>query len=400
MGERMTGLRRWIVLIGLAVGSRAFAASYYVEAAPSGDKAAADAAAAAASTADHPARVVRRYNAGHGWEYLVMVEGFADQPSAEAAATRVAAAIGQTVTVFKTDGADAQVVADNSPAAPAAAAAPPAAPEPASAAPVAAPPPAAAAEPAAKGHKGDRAAALPPVDDVTARREQAAALLAAAVDAHGGADGGLPRVQAADNVLFRYRRLVPGGPTVLQTYAERGADRYLDVVIESGEGTASRSGVVGGKAWLSQAGAGAVTEDLAQTTEQLDRFSPEKVLSFPLGFARSAADRREFQSLEADGTTTVDGLACDVLRFPGDGAVPPMAMAIATTDHRVRRITFASDAGNVTHEFSDWREAAPGVVVPFHVRTWRDATLIDEIVIVDLDLRARLPDDWFRGTGT
>jgi hypothetical protein len=352
-------MSRWWLLLCLMFAPSAWAGTFYLEAPAVPEKADATALAEAAQGQGQASRVVRRYRKGAGWEYVVVIEGFADQAAATAAAGALAGKTGKPITVFETMGDEARAVSVEAPA----------------------------------------AAASSADDERTPEQIAAGRILEAAVKAHGGAPGGLAVVQKAEAVKFEFRRTVPGGPTVKHVYAERGSDRFLEVVIEKGTGTSSKSGVAQGKGWLAAGSAQATLQDTAQTATELDRFAPEAVLAFPLGFASAVTERKEFQSLVPAGGEQVDGEACEVLRYDGGRAGTPLTLYVGDGDHRVRKVVFGSDAGDVIHEFSDWKELAPGVVLPRRIRTWRGTELIDDVEVLGIDLHPKLPDDWFRAPG-
>jgi hypothetical protein len=351
-------MSRWWLLLCLLFAPSAWAGAFYLEAPAVAEKADATAVAEAAQAQGQAARVVRRYRKGAGWEYVAVIEGFADQSAATAAAGALAGKTGKPITVFETLGEEARAVSVEAPAS------------------------AASAD-----------------EERTPEQIAASRILEAAVKAHGGAPGGLAVVQKAEAVKFEFRRTVPGGPTVKHVYAERGSDRFLEVVIEKGTGTSSKSGVAQGKGWLAVGTGAATLQDSGQTASELDRFAPEAVLAFPLGFASAVAERKEFQSLVPAADEQVDGQACDVLRYDGGRAGTPLTLYVDEGDHRIRKVVFGSDAGDVIHEFSDWKELAPGVVLPRRIRTWRGAELIDEVEVLGIDLHPKLPDDWFRAPG-
>lgn len=392
-------LRKLVVVLGwLMFAPSAFAATYYLEGPPLVEKADATALAASASGQGHEGRVVRRFRQGAGWEYIVLVDGFADEEAARVAAAAIAGSSGRVIGVFESDGGQAKRIGEGAPKG--ATAAPPPNIDVVAAEPVPPPP---TPPKAVKEKRASKAEVIPPAEDaakiddpVPGDDPAVATILARAVTAHGGATGGKAAIDAAPSFKFEYRRVVPAGPTVHHVYVERGLDVYLQVDVESGEGVSSRSGIVGGKAWLSKTAAPATIEDLAQTQEVLAKFSPVAVLSFPLGFSEAAVERREFQDMARNGTTTIDGVVCDVLRYAGDRISAPMVLAIDQADGRVRRATFKSDGGDLTHEFSEWHDLGGGVVVPYRVRTWRGSELVDDVQVISLDLTPRIDEAWFR----
>ncbi len=335
-----------------------FGASFYLETPPVSEKTAATEIAKAAEDAG-PSRVVRRYLEGSGWQYVVVVEGFTDQGVAQKAAHDLARSAGMSVDVYAAEGSEARRVATET-AGPAAIAkaevvvpTPPPTPVPA---PVPAPP---APSPRHGGPKTPAVVAASAAPPTPASADPSVALN----ESFARVRPAVEQVRAAPSLVFEFRRSVPDGPIVKHTYAARGADRYLDVVIESGAGTSSRSGISSGDAWLQ---ASSVThEDLTRTKEMLGRFAPDSILS--------------------------------------------TLFAVATTDAQLGGATFELDAkGNLARaswrdgtqdlaqDFGDWRDAGGGVVVPHRVRTWRDGALVDDVEILRLDVKPKVDERWFR----
>jgi hypothetical protein len=377
--------------MGLWASSPALAGGYYLESAAVQDKDLATAMVGAASGQGLTARVVRRYRPGAGWQYVMLVEGFTDQGAAASAAQSLAAGTGTTIGLFEAEGGQARRIGESVHSS------------------VGEQTHAAAAEAPPEGLVASTVAVpvVAPVEpqvalpDASARRATAevAGILSRAVRAHGGVTGGLSALQAADAVLFRYRRTLPDGSVVRHSYARRGADVFLDVVIEEGPGASSRSGISGEMAWLSLGDSAAVPQDLERTREVLDRFAPERVLSFALGFAQAVEDRRELQNLTLVGQSDLGGETCHILRYGGDQASGPLAIAVDVDRSTIRRVTFASDAGDLTLEYTDYGTEA-GFVAPHRVRTWRGETLVDDVEVLEMSLAPRLQEAWFPTGGT
>jgi hypothetical protein len=62
----------------------------------------------------------------------------------------------------------------------------------------------------------------------------------------------------------------------------------------------------------------------------------------------------------------------------------------------VRQVVFAGDAGDLRHEFDDYRELDVGLVIPHRLRTYRGAELVDDVEVTEFDLAPRLPEAWFQ----
>lgn len=337
-----------------------FGASFYLETPPVTEKAAATELARVAATAG-PTRVVRRFLEGSGWQYVVVVEGFTDQKAAQTAAQGLAKSSGSSVDVFAAEGAEARRVSTEGAAATAPTARESVPGLPPTAAPLAVPDP---VEPS-----------------VPASPEAAALFLRAIERVKPAAD----HLGSAPAIVFEFRRTVPGGPVVKHTYATRAADRYLDVVIEKGDGTSSRSGLAAGDAWLEQ-GATVTHEDAGRTREVLGRFAPDVVLATPFGLP--ALKDRSAEAVST-GSLQVDSVSTTGVRVAG-------ATFAVDAAGNVLQATWQEGSTKIVQEFSDWRDAGGGVVVPHRIRTWREGVLSDDVQILRLDVKPKVDERWFR----
>ena len=131
----------------------------------------------------------------------------------------------------------------------------------------------------------------------------------------------------------------------------------------------------------------------------LDRFAPEMILTFPLGFAQALAERPELRRLTAAGTMEVAGSPCTVLRYAGDKLSKPVILYVDDKTALVRKVIFGSEAGDLVHEFSDYR-SVDGIMLPHRVRTSRADQVVDDVEVLDFDLDPNLPDAWFTPPST
>jgi hypothetical protein len=366
----MANLRASIGFVAWLWAMPAYGADYFLETGAVASRDGASEVQRVASDKGYSARVVRRYNPGVGWEYVVRVEGFASADVAVKAAGELGNSTGQALSMFYSDGDEVQAMA-----------LPPGA-TPRDAKPTKPGKP-------TKGNIKETLSVAP-----TLSTAEVTATLERAKTAMGGPKAGIAKYDTAENVLFSYRRLVPDGPVVKHSWARRGDDRYLDVQVERGDGTSSRTVILSGKAWLSIRGGAPESQEAARAREVLERFAPDMVLAFPLGFAQAAAERSEFRQLSAAGTQDVGGAPCVLLRYAGDRSSRPVILYVDEKTALVRRVVFGSEAGDLVHEFSDYR-TVDGVVLPHRLKSWRSDQLVDEIEILDFDLDPKLSDAWF-----
>lgn len=369
---------RWLSGIGLAlIASSALAATYAVELPPQTDKAAADQLLADSAVAN--GRVLRRYVAGQGWRYVVVVDALPSLDSARETGARLAG-VGQSASIYVINGDEialAEVVA-------------------------------AATSPSSARSETEAAVAPPPPPAPERPRRgasqeaQAADVLDAAVRAHGGREGGLQRLGEATSVQFRFVRTVPGDAGALvaeHRYLAQGGGLRLDVDVSSGQGQDSVSVVdPSGAAWVQAAGA-LTPRDARRVREVLDRFGPSSVLAVPLGLPEDVATADAWRSLRLDPTRqTADG---------GTIVLTPVAatrqgLASAEFDaetHTLRRVTWSSEAGALTFIYDDYRKLDRRLVVPFRARIERDGQLVEEVQVLELLLDQPLDPALFKQPG-
>lgn len=328
----------WRVVLGIAAASEP-----YLETDPLATREEAAALAQAGVEAGCPADVVRRYLKGQGWMYVVRLDARLD-PATQAACAQ--GAWGTSVGLRASPGERGR----------------PSTPPPATAGAV-------------------DAAALPwTLDEVLSRL----------VRAHDGASGG---AEGAGTVLFRFERSTPGGARVEHTYVRRGDDRYLRIDVRDGEGVSSRSGVVGGTAWLEGSSA---TLDPAMVRAQVDRFSPRAVLQLASVLAGGALDLPERSLLRIAGVHQDADGEFVVVGTEGDRTSQPLRLEIDTRTWRLRNVARGPEGAQVSWHYKGWRETEDGALRPVRVEVRRGASVLDVVEVTELELSPVLPEEWFR----
>lgn len=320
------------------------ASSYFLETASLPERQAAQEVQNVVKGAGFESRVVRRFRLGRGWGFVVLVEDFADEPAAQAAATRLARDIGVEVTVFRLDAQRTVAIQPDAPEKP----------------------------PEAASSVGD--------------------LLVRVRAAHGGPTGGaqaLARAEAVHFVFTRSLSLGEGSAAVRHDYWRAGASRRL-VVETGGAGTDSLAVATASGAWLRANGA-VSSRDLGVLIGTVDAFAPEAVLTLALDVPAllDAPEVERFAPLEGAESGARVGQA-------GDESEPGLSFVdIDPGTARLLRARYVTDAGPVTFEMEGWREVSPGVVVPARVRIVR-ADGREEVVKVErLETPERAPSGIF-----
>ncbi len=365
---RNLGVRLCGILIATALGATtAEAAPFSVESPGYASRETAEKErkeAVAAGAPEERTRIVRRYERGAGWRYLVTVEEIDD----EKLVATLSMVLGKSDAGVRVIDLATGEAAEKPP--------PPSAPATTATSPT---------EADKDGHTG------------TTRRgkREAEGLLRLAIDAHGGAAGGLALLDKAQNVTFQFDREVEveGAPVVARhVYRKSGDALRLDVRIQKGEGTDSTTVVAAdGGAWVKTDGR-SVPRDTERSRDIVGRFAPDQLLRIALGVAADIETAAAWRELVVMGPEGDDLVVLHPVGGPAGGLVE---VAFSRTDHRLRRVTMEDAGKTVVYSFSDYREIAPGLVVPQKSATRRDGTVVETIQVIGLDASTAIPASLF-----
>ena len=307
--------------------------------------------------ASERARLVRRYYQGQGWRYIILVEDVSEQRAP------AIAGMADGMTIIR--------------------------------------PP--AAEPAPAAESAPAAVEVPDRVRVPRRDQLPAAedLLRAAVKVHGGVRGGGNYLRSVQTLQFTYERTVPvqGGTLVAQNQFFRSGDAIrLEVEIHEGEGMDSTTILTSDRQGFVQVGDEVTERDGLRTMEMLQRFSPEAVLSIPLGLPEDVETAAAWHGLKTlrkeesgeHGLWVVSGSVAE-------GELGLLEAAFDSSTGHLAWVSWAAEAGEITFTYADYRELGEGgdLVVPFETRIERDGALIEEIRVVDLGLGLELAAELF-----
>lgn len=276
------------------------------------ERATADSLEQVADRAGYDARVVKRFRLGEGWEFVTLVEGFADEASASAAARRLSRDAGQTFVLVHDP----------------------------------------AKGPPTRTSVGAEAPAGGPT---------ASALLGAARAAHGGPTGGAAALARARAVHFVFAREFELGGKLVKVdhdYWREVTNRRVDVKTH-GVGTDSLSVATAKGAWLRAAGKVEV-RDIGVLIGQADAFAPEAILGVALDVDTLLGGPDTGQYL------VLEGAESGVRVGRGEDPTEP-GLAFADIDPAtglLSRVRYVTEAGPVVIELSGWAPASPGVVFP------------------------------------
>jgi len=327
----------------LALVLSAFAAStYVVESRPVESRSVAEQLVVKLQAAGIPAHVVRRFRLGHGWEFVLLVDGLPAEADAQATAARLRDEFGLAPSILRLD----------------------------------------------EGGKTAAAPTAAPSAETKART--AADWIADAVAAHGGASGGARRLSMASSVHVVYERtarLEGKDATVRHDYWRIPDSRRLKVDTQ-GSGVDSVAVLTPKGAWV-LAGGAVTSRDIGVLLETVDAFAPEAVLTVALDVAPLLAEPEvaRFSLLEgAEGVVRL-GAGSD------QGGLSYVDLDPAT--RRVVRVRYVTEGGPIEWELRGWREVSPGVLVPAEVRIERADGRIERIRVVSFEVGATPPEGTF-----
>jgi hypothetical protein len=350
---------RFLIVAMLLAVSVSAAEGFYLESPPLGTRAEALELQEVAQTQGINARVVRRYEHGSGWEYLVVAEGYGDRGEAESAAKLLAEGSGQGITVYEGEGSEGRRLNAR-----------------------------------VEGWTGSSidpgaVATAPPEDDLPSAEE----VLARSVRALGGESGGAQRLQESPALRFRYSRELetPAGLVTAQhDLAWESGDLRLKIEHESGPGVHASMLVHGEEAWVLTA-EGVQVRDAARSREVLSDFGPLAVLDWPLSYAQQVLEDPAFRDLRVAGIEDFQGRPVYRLETSRDGTGERFSILVDVERYTVAKVGFRSDAGAVSYRFEDWRELDTGLVVPFFILLTRDGAQVEKVVVQELELLDALP---------
>lgn len=327
----------------------ALATEYYLESASSDDRDAMAALEQKVDTAGFDGRLVRRFRLGHGWEWVLLVESFTSEADARAAVSKLQPVVGATLSVVRQDDAKKTAVV----------------PEPA------------------------------PVPDAPA--VTAAQWIARADAALGGAGGGARELSRAPAVHFVFERTVGlGGKTVSvrHDYWREGSSRRL-AVDTRGVGQDSVAITTATGAWILVNGQ-ATSRDIGVAVGAVDSFAPEAVLTIALEAHRllAAPEVQRFQVLEGAESGVRLGVGAD---GPDQGLT---WVDLDPETARPLRARYVTEGGPMEWQFSGWRQAAPGVMVPGEVALVRPDGTREVVRVERLEVLPHAPQGTFSPPGS
>ncbi len=315
--------------------------AWWLESPEMNERAGAEFVEASSGKVGFSVRVVKRFRLGEGWEYFALVEGFADEAAAAAAARTLQAETGVTLTLVHDP---------------------------------------------AKGR-----AVRTEVDKAAPEHASAGALIAECLAAHGGATGGAAALARSPAVHFSFERALDleGRRVVMRHDYWRDATSRRLLVEAKGGGVGSLMVATAAGAWI-RVGDKVDTRDIGVVVTQADAFAPEAVLAVALDIDGLFGAGEDMVVLEGAESGTRVGRG-------EDPTEPGLAFAdVDPQTGRLVRVRYLTEGGPVLFELDEYRASVGGVTVPGTVTLTRTDGRREVIKVQRLDLLDSAPPGTFK----
>lgn len=322
------------------------AGGWVLESTPSVRRDELDEVSEALADAGYAARLVRRYEHGVGWRYVVVVQGLADREEAFQAAELSAARTGVGLTLYRVEDAEVPVSA---------------------LAPVPVP---------AEVDGG-----------VTSGRTDAAPLVERARRASGAREA-RERMEGSESLVLVFRRILPLADADLvaeHTWVRGGGGEWLDTRVLGDLGRSSLLVSQGDQAWIEVEGAWhpAVASQASATLKEV---SPIDLLLVP-------GELLELLLREGPRVAGVEPCgehrSCVVVEAGSSGDL--MRLSIGVHDDLPRAAALETGGAPVEVRFDDWREGETGLLVPWVVELRVGGDLLERVEVLRIQVGEPLP---------
>ena len=214
----------------------------------------------------------------------------------------------------------------------------------------------------------------------------------------GGPRGGLSQIDRARELDFVFVREVRDSwshkPIVASHRLLRmqgGTRLRLDVRVSGEEGVDSASVIDGSSAWV-LAEDEKHDADPAALRSRLAEFRPERLFAVPLSLAEGARDVLFEASLRVTRRSPEEG---GQLVLVGEGTDGGDTRIVLDANYRPVEVAFRSLSGPVVYRYDDYREVAPGLIIPFIREFHRNGKRVERTTVRRFWLHARTSGDLF-----
>jgi hypothetical protein len=224
-----------------------------------------------------------------------------------------------------------------------------------------------------------------------APKPSAAEVVERVAEALGGPKGGARVLGTARELDFIYTRSVRDAVTTKQidaghryVRADGGRRQRLDLRVAQ-DGVDSGSIIDGKTAWVVVGGARHDVDPLA-IQARLPEFSPERMFSVPLALAAEGPRLLGEATLTVDERVDEGGRRRWVLLGLGEDGQETARLEVDARTSLPLEVAFRSPAGHVVYRYADFRQVAPGLVLPFQREFHRNGIRISRTEVTRLRL--------------
>jgi hypothetical protein len=217
----------------------------------------------------------------------------------------------------------------------------------------------------------------------------------------GGPEGGAGVLDGQEEVEFVFRRTVRDAVTTKELTADHryvvldgGARQRLDVRMHEGEGKNSAIVVEADAAWVIADGQLHEAERDA-VAGRLAEFAPARLFSVPLALAAEGEQILGDAALSVVGRVDDRGKSRFILVGTDADGTETARLEVDARTYRPLEVAFRSPSGEVVYRYDDYREIAPGLIVPFEREFLRNGIRISRTVVQRLALRVPADPDRF-----
>jgi hypothetical protein len=348
--------RMWMMVAGM-VATPALASPYYLESEASSERSGVYEAARVAADAGVEGSILRLYVRDQGWVYVYRSNPTPERAPLEAVLATVAERSTRPIHLVEMQGEVAQRVAT--------------------------------AEP---GQEVDFT--KPVTGPATEESYEVQDVLRRISRAHAG-ESPSETIDAAGSLVVKFERLL-ADRRVAHVYARRGEDRYLETSILEGPGVGVRLGILRGQPWVA-APEGAVV-DAARVREQIERFSPDRIMQVPLWFTGALSAAEPFDRF-AVAPTVRDGAATWLPLVARGGRDGRVEVRVDPSTWRIGEVIRGEGDQAVRWLFDEYVSLPDGRIYPQHVEVYQAGRRIDEVRVQSMETSGSLPDEWFPRRG-
>jgi hypothetical protein len=220
----------------------------------------------------------------------------------------------------------------------------------------------------------------------------------------GGPKGGLRLLEKSAELDFIFHRSVRDSLSRETVEADHrlvrkqgGVRLRLDVRVGGDDGIDSASVIDGEQAWVIAEGE-RHEADAGALRSRLSEFAPERLFSVPLTLALEGRELLAGADLQISRER--DKAGDRLILRGGEGDSSGVRIVLDGTTYRPIEVAFRSLSGDVVYRYEDYREVAPGLILPFVREFHRNGIRVSRTTVRRFDLHVASTGDLFSPQNT